>query len=240
MVRPRRKFASRFVGGLCDSQRRELREDTTIGTTTTPRLGPRFELALAYAAELHRTQTRKGGHVPYLGHLLSVAGLVIEAGGSETQAIAGLLHDAVEDQGGPSTLAEIKRRFGDDVALIVSECSDTDQIPKPPWQERKSRYIQHLAEASDDTILVSLADKVDNARAIVRDLRIHGSKLWERFSVNDPEKHLWYYTSLLEVYGRRRPGLWLVDELRHVIAEVRSLVAQDSADGPGQAHQPHE
>jgi (p)ppGpp synthase/HD superfamily hydrolase len=191
--------------------------------TTTPRLTAEFDAALTYAAELHRTQTRKGGDIPYLGHLLSVASLVIEAGGTQAQAIAALLHDAAEDQGGQRTLAEIGRKFGPEVADIVAQCSDTFEVPKPPWQERKERYIAHLDEASDDTILVSLADKLDNARAILRDYRAEGDDLWKRFSVDDPQKHLWYYRSLLEVYERRN-NTWLVDELRRVIDTLEELV----------------
>lgn len=105
---------------------------------------------------------------------MSVSALVIEAGGSQTQAIAGLLHDAVEDQGGKPTLDEIESRFGSAVAKIVSECSETHEVPKPPWRDRKERYVAHLRGASDDAVLVSLADKVDNARAILRDVRLHG------------------------------------------------------------------
>jgi (p)ppGpp synthase/HD superfamily hydrolase len=192
--------------------------------TVEPRLGSRFVEALAYAAELHRAQTRKGGDIPYIGHLMSTSSLVIEADGTEVQAIGALLHDAVEDQGGQDTLAEITSRFGDSVALIVAECSDTDEVPKPPWRERKSRYISHLGDASDETILVSLADKVDNARAILRDLRIHGDALWARFSVSDPHDHLWYYGSLLAVYESRRPDCWLVHELRSVLDQIAALV----------------
>jgi (p)ppGpp synthase/HD superfamily hydrolase len=195
-------------------------------TTDTPRLTSRFDSALTYAAELHRNQTRKGGDVPYLGHLLSVASLVIEAGGSETQAIAALLHDAAEDQGGESTLAEIRERFGDEVSSIVTECSDTFETPKPPWRERKQRYIDHLAHASDDAVLVSLADKLDNARAILRDYRVVGEDLWQRFSVHDPQRHLWYYASLLKVF-RERNRTWLVGELERVLETLTGLVACD-------------
>ena len=107
--------------------------------TTSPRLTPKFVEAMQYAAEKHSTQTRKGSDIPYLGHLLSVAGFVIEADGTETQAIAALLHDAAEDQGGEETLAEIREQFGDEVASIVAECSDTFETPKPPWRERKAK-----------------------------------------------------------------------------------------------------
>jgi (p)ppGpp synthase/HD superfamily hydrolase len=195
-----------------------------VQQTTSPRLTTRFVDALAYAAEKHNDQTRKGGDIPYFGHLLSVAGLVIEADGDETQAIAALLHDAAEDQGGEATLAEIRTKFGEDVATIVDECSDTFETPKPPWRERKARYIAHLDEASKKTILISLADKLDNARAILRDFRAHGPQLWERFSVHDPAQHLWYYGSLLDVY-RRRSDSWMVAELERVLLELEQLIA---------------
>ena len=195
--------------------------------TTTPKLSERFDEALAYASALHRTQTRKGGDIPYVGHPLSVASLVIEGGGTETQAIAGLLHDAVEDQGGAPVLAEIERRFGPEVAKIVAECSDTDEVPKPPWEQRKKTYIDHLGHCSEATLLVSLADKLDNARAILRDYRIHGPALWQRFNVKDPKKHLWYYNSLLAVFKaayEAKPTPWLVDELDRVLGELENLV----------------
>ncbi|NOQ61334.1 HD domain-containing protein [Mycolicibacterium fortuitum] len=191
-------------------------------STTTPKLGDEFAEAMCYAAKLHATQTRKGGDIPYFGHLMSVSALVIEAGGSQTQAIAGLLHDAVEDQGGKPTLDEIESRFGSTVAKIVSECSDTDEIPKPPWRDRKERYIAHLRGASDEAVLVSLADKVDNARAILRDLRLHGDHLWQRFNVKDPQQHLWYYRGLLEVFEERTDS-WLVDELRYTVEQIAAL-----------------
>lgn len=193
--------------------------------TTTPLLGEAFSRALMFAADKHGTQVRKGGDIPYLGHLLSVGGLVIEAGGTEDQVIGALLHDAVEDAedgDGQAVLAEIRREFGDEVATIVDECSDTAEKPKPAWKLRKQKYIDHLAEASEGAVLVSLADKLDNARAILRDLRQHGDALWQRFSVTDPAEHLWYYGSLLEGFKKRRPGCPMVDELDRVIAAWRA------------------
>jgi (p)ppGpp synthase/HD superfamily hydrolase len=191
--------------------------------TASPRLGPKFQEALAYAAELHNTQTRKASDVPYIGHLLSVAGLVIEADGTETEVIAALLHDAAEDQGGDATLADIEERFGATVAAIVEECSDTVVTPKPPWRQRKEEYIAHLDKASDSAILVSVADKLDNARAILRDLRRHGPSLWQRFNTDDPHEHLWYYRSLLDVY-RRRSDNWMVDELERVVRTLEDEI----------------
>ncbi|OBI08416.1 phosphohydrolase [Mycobacterium sp. E2462] len=196
------------------------------GRTPTPRLTARFSAALDYAARTHAMQTRKGGQTPYLGHLLSVAGLVIEADGTETQAIAALLHDAAEDQGGERTLAEIRERFGADVASIVAECSDTFETPKPPWRERKERYLAHLREASDGAVLVSLADKLDNARAILRDVRAEGNAVWGRFTVRDPQQQLWYYRSVLEVLSRRTDN-WMVDELRAVLRALEQEVDRD-------------
>lgn len=198
-------------------------EDTTI------RLTARFSEALAYTADLHRHQRRKGGEIPYVGHLLSVAGLVIEGDGTETQVIAALLHDAVEDQGRDGeTLREISTRFGADVARIVEECSDTDEIPKPPWRPRKEAYIRHLETVSPETILVSLADKLDNARAILRDLRKDGPSLWNRFNTTDPQDHLWYYRALLAAYEERADS-WLVTEFRLVVAEIAAEVSRPSA-----------
>ncbi|KMO71776.1 HD domain-containing protein [Mycolicibacterium chlorophenolicum] len=194
--------------------------------TTDPRLTGQFAKALVFAELKHHTQLRKGGGAPYIGHLLSVAGLVIDAGGTETQAIATLLHDAVEDAGGPATLTEIRANFGADVARIVDECSDTDETPKPPWRERKQRYIAHLDEVGADTLLVSVADKLDNARAMLRDYRDVGPKLWQRFTVTDPQQHLWYYRELLTAYRRRGAGSWMVDELGRVVDELARLVTQ--------------
>jgi len=197
--------------------------------TSTPKLTGQFSKALVFAEAKHHNQVRKGGDIPYLGHLLAVAGLVINDGGSETQAIAALLHDTVEDQGGPPTLAEIRTKFGDDVARIVAECSDTDEEPKPPWLDRKRRYVDHLAEVGVDTLLVSVADKLDNARSMLRDYHEHGPALWERFNRKNPHDHLWYYESLLEAYQARGFDSWMVGELGRVIAELRSEVEASSA-----------
>ena len=188
--------------------------------TQTPRLSGQFSKALVYAELKHHNQVRKGGDTPYLAHLLGVAALVIDDGGSEEQAIAALLHDCVEDAGGPPTLAEIRANFGADVARIVDECSDTDQIPKPPWRERKQRYLDHLADVGEPTLLVSVADKLDNARSMLRDHRAHGAQLWQRFTVTDPADHLWYYRELLAAYRGRRLDSWMVDELARVVDEL--------------------
>jgi (p)ppGpp synthase/HD superfamily hydrolase len=192
--------------------------------TTTPRLTDQFSKATVYAERKHHTQVRKGGDIPYVGHLLSVAGLVINDNGSEAQAIAALLHDAVEDQGGAETLQEIREEFGDDVARIVEECSDTDKEPKPPWLERKQAYIDHLGAVGEDTLLVSVADKLDNARSMLRDYNEHGPSLWQRFNRKNPDDHLWYYGELLNAYRSRGLNSWMVDELGRVVDELKNLV----------------
>jgi len=192
--------------------------------TSTPKLTGQFSKALVYAELKHHNQVRKGGNIPYFGHLLSVASLVINDNGSEDQAIAAVLHDCVEDAGGALTLDEIRKNFGDGVATIVDECSDTDVEPKPPWRERKTAYIEHLAQVGTDTLLVSVADKLDNARSMLRDYHEHGSKLWERFTVKDPRDHLWYYGGLLEAYRKRGLDSWMVDELGRVVDELKRLV----------------
>ncbi len=192
--------------------------------TSTPILTGQFSKALVYAEIKHHNQVRKGGDIPYIGHLLSVASLVINDGGSEDQAIAALLHDTVEDQGGPPTLDEIRKNFGDEVARIVDECSDTDEVPKPPWLQRKQNYINHLADVGQDTLLVSAADKLDNARSMLRDYHEHGPALWERFNRKNPQDHLWYYGELLAAYRRRGLNSWMVDELGRVVDELKRLV----------------
>src|SRR5215471_14670277 len=128
----------------------------------TLRLGRRFEQALLFAARKHAGQSRKASHIPYVGHLMGVASLVLEAGGDEDLAIAALLHDVVEDCGGAPMLQEVRRRFGERVAKVVDGCTDSDADPKPPWRQRKQDYISHLKSADDDTRLVSAADKLNN------------------------------------------------------------------------------
>lgn len=142
-------------------------------------LTPRFEAALVYASQVHAGQKRKGTEIPYIAHLLSVAGIVLEEDGDEDEAIAALLHDAVEDQGGQARLEDIGSRFGDRVAEIVEGCTDADTIPKPEWQERKERHLAHLRGASSSVLEVSAADKLHNARAILAGYRIHGESALE-------------------------------------------------------------
>lgn len=184
----------------------------------------RFEDALIYAHQLHARQKRKGTSIPYIGHLLGVTSLVIENGGTEDEAIAALLHDAVEDQGGSQTREEIRRRFGERVAAIVDGLTDTDQVPKPPWRKRKEDYIAHLSRASASVLLVSTADKLHNAQSILRDYRLSGGKVWDRFS-GGRAGTLWYYRALVTAF-RARGDTPLVQELDRVVSELERLAAQ--------------
>lgn len=181
-------------------------------------LTKRFDEALAYAVDLHRGQPRKGTGVPYVSHLLSVAALVLEHGGSEDQAIAALLHDAVEDQGGKPTAEAIRARFGDLVADIVDGCTDTDIFPKPPWRERKEAYLARLRREPAHVRLVSAADKLHNARTMVTDLRILGPDLWKRFNAGRDET-LWYLGALVEAF-REAGSAPIVEELARTVAEL--------------------
>ena len=186
-----------------------------------PALTERFDEALTYASRLHVNQRRKGTDIPYVAHLLAVASIALEHGASETEAIAALLHDAIEDQGGSATREDIRRRFGDDVVAIVDGCTDAETCPKPPWRARKETYIAHVRSAPASVRLVSSSDKLHNARSILADYRTCGEALWDRFS-GGREGTLWYYRALVEAY-REGGGSPVVDELERVVAEIERL-----------------
>ena len=186
----------------------------------------RFQDALVFAAQLHANQNRKGSTTPYIAHLLSVTALVLEAGGDEDQAIAALLHDAVEDQGGMQTLEVIRSRYGERVARIVDGCTDAYQTPKPPWKERKEEYIQHLHSVPAEVRLVSLADKLHNARAILADLRSQGAQTWDKFN-GGKQGTLWYYRTLVDVFDATGADA-MTAELKRVVDGI-SCLAEDEA-----------
>ncbi len=196
--------------------------------TNTPLLTERFDAAMAYALEHHRLQLRKGTSVPYTSHLLSVSALVLEMGGSEDEAIGALLHDLVEDGGGPAALAHIEQRFGRDVANIVEANTDTDVEPKPPWRERKEAYIASIATKNPAALRVSVADKLHNARAILRDYREVGEDLWKRFRVGNGSDVRWYYRALFDAFKERQAdlgpgGVAALDELGRTLDELDDL-----------------
>ncbi len=188
-------------------------------------LSPRYEAALVMATQLHASQKRKGTSIPYVSHLLAVSSLVLEHGGCEDQAIAALLHDAVEDQGGLPTLDQIRDHFGDVVAKIVVHCTDAYEEPKPEWRIRKEEYIASIEEKPLDAALVSFADKLHNARAILNDLRTVGGELWGRFT-GGKEGTLWYYQSLATAFNDALDNA-LSKELKRTVKEM-----DDLAKGP--------
>jgi GTP pyrophosphokinase len=196
--------------------------------TDRPTLTERFDRALLLATEHHRRQLRKGTEIPYVSHLLGVASLVLEMGGDETEAIGALLHDAVEDGGGPPMLERIRTEFGDDVARIVDANSDADTEPKPPWLHRKQDYIAAIAHKAPDELRVSLADKLHNARSILLDYRTHGEDLWGRFRMGAGRPIRWYYRELYEAFDARRDALGpsaipALEELGRTIDEIDRL-----------------
>lgn len=183
----------------------------------------RYAEAVAWAVELHGSQVRKGTPIPYLTHLLAVSSLVWENGGNEDDAIAGLLHDAIEDT--DATAADIEERFGPKVAAIVVACSDTTVRPKPPWRERKEAYQAHLADPATppDALRVSAADKLHNARSMLSDYRDVGDELWTRFN-EGVDSQLWNYEQLTDILQCRFPGP-LTDELARTVDALRAEVA---------------
>lgn len=189
-----------------------------MNQTNQPKLGDRFTQVLVYATQLHNNQVRKGSNIPYISHLLSVTALVLEDGGSEDEAIAALLHDAIEDRGGDKTRQEIQAKFGDKIAEIVEGCTESDITPKPPWKERKLATINKLRHASPEVRRVTLADKVHNARSILGDWYRIGDKVWERFKTGKSGT-LWYFKSIAEV-DKELGSSYLGAELVRVVARL--------------------
>ncbi|MBM3345229.1 MAG: bifunctional (p)ppGpp synthetase/guanosine-3',5'-bis(diphosphate) 3'-pyrophosphohydrolase [Betaproteobacteria bacterium] len=192
-------------------------------------VGRRFRDALVWAAELHEDQSRKGGDVPYVAHLLGVAAIVLEHGGDEDTAIAALLHDALEDQAHKITEGGIRERFGEAVERIVIECCDgtpEEQRDKSHarWYARKKNYIAAIAHKSDGALMVSMADKLYNVRSMLEDYRVEGEALWSRFTTGR-EGNLWYYDAMVAAYEQRvgRTRLW--GELARTVAEFKNLEA---------------
>ena len=183
------------------------------------RLTKRFDEAFSYAHELHGEQTRKGTAAPYVGHLMGVASIVLDDGGNEDEAIAALLHDAPEDHGGRPRLEEIRSRFGDAVARIVEDCTDSWETPKAPGVERKKAYIEHARHLPPASLRVSAADKVHNSYAILRDLRNMGEKVWDRFNAGADDV-MSYYESLVRAY-RQAGSSKLVDELERIVRGIQ-------------------
>lgn len=202
--------------------------------TEHPLLTADFDRALLLATSHHRHQLRKGSHTPYVAHLLAVTSLVLEMGGSQTEAIGALLHDAVEDGGGPQMLEQIRHDFGENIARIVNANSDTDQIPKPPWLERKQAYIAAMATKKPDELRVSLADKLHNAKAILLDFRTVGDEVWTRFKPKASGPVLWYYRALYDEFSKRAEDMGrnakpVIEELGRTLDELDHLAGANEA-----------
>lgn len=183
-----------------------------------PALTQRFFDAMHYAHEVHGAQTRKGTAVPFMAHLIGVASIVLDDGGTEEEAVAALLHDAAEDHGGRARLDDIRARFGNGVAKVVEDCTDSWATPPEPWSERKTKYVEHARKLSGGSLRVSAADKVHNTYAILRDLRSIGERVWERYSAS-PDDVLAYYQALVRAY-REAGGGRLVDELERIVRGI--------------------
>ena len=193
-------------------------------------LGQKFDEALALASDLHREQRRKDAPIPYLSHLMAVAGIVLEANAHhemeniEDVAIGALLHDAIEDQGHKINLDEIKARFGGTVHRIVLECSDaivtSEGEEKPPWRERKEKYLAGIKTKSKETLLVSCADKLHNARCILFDYDRVGSQIWDRFTATK-EGTVWYYESLAQEFKSAWPENPLLPDFQALVMRMR-------------------
>jgi (p)ppGpp synthase/HD superfamily hydrolase len=181
----------------------------------------RFTEALIYATEIHSGQYRKSSGIPYISHLLAVCALVIENGGDEDQAIAALLHDTAEDQGGEATLEDIRTRFGDRVAGLVADLSDTFESPKPPWRARKEAYLTHLPTAHSDAWVISLADKFHNVSTIIAEHHSIETAIWSLFK-SGREETVWYYRTLADLFTKLYPG-YLSNELNRVVTELENL-----------------
>lgn len=213
----------------------------------------KFQEALNLAVEVHGKDVRKGTTIPYMAHLLGVGALVLLDGGNETEAIAALLHDTLEDHPEQVTATSIEEQFGTEVLSIIQSCSDTPLNyrggPKPPWKERKQYYLNHLEglfngksseehkmhsvpralppESLEVSILrVSLADKVDNVRSMVADYRGLGEPFWERFNAGKDDQ-IWFITSLLDVYQKGHKRLkacaFLMAEFERSVGELKQL-----------------
>ena len=186
------------------------------------KLSDKFEEALVYATQAHGNQMRKKTGIPFVAHILGVTAIALEYGASETEAISALLHDTVEDCGGADRLRDIREKFGDDVAGIVDGCTDTYETPKPPWLERKRAYIEHLKDSDSSTRLVSASDKLHNTRAILAELRRHGTDVFDRFG-GKKDGTLWYYRTLVTAFREHGNHTDLIDELDRVVTEIEKL-----------------
>ncbi len=188
--------------------------------TRTVQLTKRYESALVFAHQLHQQQIRTITGVPYISHLLSVSALVLEDGGDEDQAIAALLHDAIEDQGGQATANLIRQKFGTRVAEIVSGCTEVKSIPS--WRERKEKYLDNFRNAPPSVRRVILADKLHNARCNLWEYYHYGSPIWSVFT-EGKQGLLWFYQSIITIASETPESHLLLEEFKRVVQQIEQL-----------------
>lgn len=183
----------------------------------------KYKKALDYTYKLHYKQKRKGTGIPYFTHLISVSNHIIEDGGTTDEAIGGLLHDAAEDQGGEKTIIEIKKLFGDKVAKIVSECSDSSINSDTSWLERKKKYLSDIKHKTQSSMFVSLCDKLHNGTCIINDHQRVGKKLWKLFTAK-PKEVSWYYESLYKEFNKYLKGHKVIkNNYFKVVKEIKKI-----------------
>ena len=190
-------------------------------------LSRKFDEAFLYASDAHRGQFRKETSIPYMAHLLGAAAIALDYGANEEEATAALLHDVAEDAGGRARLDDVRQRFGDIVASIVEGCTDTFETPKPDWRPRKEKYLAHIVEATPSVRLVSAADKLHNARTILRDFRRVGDALWVRFK-GGKDGTLWYYRALSNAFMSVDRNE-LSEELDRVVSKIEDLAGSETS-----------
>lgn len=187
-------------------------------------ISPRLYKALEFTFKLHGHDARKAGNIPYMAHLLSVCALVQQDGGNEEEAIAALLHDALEDKPEETNRAEITSLFGEQVVQIIEVSIDTPSDytggVKPPWRSRKEAYLAHARTTAPDMLRVTIADKIDNARSILADHQRLGDEIWKRFNAGK-EDQLWYYESAIEAYDTAGFQGPMLEELRSIVAKIK-------------------
>jgi (p)ppGpp synthase/HD superfamily hydrolase len=189
-------------------------------------LSARFESALVYATRLHRQQQRKVVPTPYIGHLLAVSALVLEDGGDEDEAIAALLRDAIEDQGGEATRREVWQRFGARVTAIVDGCTEPAGRPQEPWRQHKQRYLAKIQQGSVAVHRVALADKLHNGRSLWHHLQQQGNDVWQHFRAS-PGELLWLYETQVHLFESIHPG-WMATELDAIVQGLKPFIDEES------------
>lgn len=192
------------------------------------KITPRLFEAVQLAFDLFGRDARKSSDVPVLSHLLAVCSIVQFDGGDEDEAIAALLHDTLEDKPEFITRDDLRKRFGDRVVKIIEISTDTPDDymggVKPPWRERKTAYLDHARQTPPELLRVTIADKIDNARAILSEYQRVGDRIWEKFNAGK-EDQVWYYNQSVHAYDEAGCSGPLMEELRRLVNSLNKLAA---------------